>query len=199
MFCLIFIFASYAWFCAYQHTSRYRVPAVLPPQAFRAVQSHPDLIELLHGLAHQLGFVGEDTRLEVAGVGPFHPDACAGEVRAAEIDRATVEDQHLKMDPRAEHPFQPFRQRRVFVEVLAEGGAGFLGVDEAHLHALAHQLRQHGEERQRALPHPHVEVLDVGGANPQRPPDGGHSGEDEVVVVGIGDVGEHNTKMSKSF
>jgi len=86
---------------------RYRVPAVLPPQAFRAVQSHPDLVELQHGLAHQ--------------------------------------------------------------------------------------LRQHGEERQRALPHPHVEVFDVGGANPQRPPDGSHSGEDEVVMVGIGDVGEHNT------
>ena len=58
--------------------------------------------------AHQL--VGEEDRLEVAGVGPFHPDACAGEVRAAEIDRAAVEDQHLKVDPGTEHPLQPFRQ-----------------------------------------------------------------------------------------
>jgi len=33
------------------------------------VQFHPDLVELLHGLAHQLGFVGEEARLEVAGVG----------------------------------------------------------------------------------------------------------------------------------
>ena len=55
--------------CGIAEPSRYRVPAVLPPQAFRAVQSHPDLIELLHGLAHQFGLVGEDTRLEVAGVG----------------------------------------------------------------------------------------------------------------------------------
>jgi len=173
--------------------SRHWITAVLPSQAFRAVQSHPYLVELLHGLAHQFGFVGEEARLEVAGVGPFHPDARAREVRAAEIDHAAVEDQHLKVDPRAEHPLQSFRQRRVFVEVLAEGRSRFLGVDEPHLHALAHQLRQHGEERQRALPHPHVEVFDVCGANPQRPPDGGHSGEDEVVVVGIGDVGEHNT------
>ena len=172
---------------------RYRVPAVLPSQALPAVQSHPDLVELLHGLTHQLGFAGEDTRLEVAGVGPFHPDARTGEVRTAEIDRAAVEDQHLEVDPGTEHPFQSFRQRRVFVEVLSEGRSGFFGVDEAHLHALAHQLRQHGEERQRALPHPHVEVLDVCGADPQRPPDGGHAGEDEVVMVGIGDVGDHNT------
>ena len=84
------------------------------------MQSHPDLIELLHGLTHQFGFVGEEARLEVAGVGPFHPDACAGEVRAAEIDCAAVEDQHLEVDPGTEHPFQSFRQRRVLVEVLAE-------------------------------------------------------------------------------
>ena len=134
----------------------------------------------------------EEARLEVAGVGPFHADARAGKVRAAEIDRAAVEDQHLEMDPRTEHPLQSFRQRRVLVEVLAEGGAGFLGVDEAHLNSLAHQLRQHREERQRAVPDFHVEVFDVGGANPQRLPDGDHSGEDKVVVVGVGDVGEHN-------
>ena len=34
-----------------------------------------------------------------------------------------------------------------------------------------------------------LKVLDVGGANPQRLPHGGHAGEDEVVVVGVGDVG----------
>ena len=29
----------------------------------------------------------------------------------------------------------------------------------------------------------------IRGANPQRLPDGGHAGEDEVVVVGVGNVG----------
>ncbi len=98
---------------AYWHTSRYRVPAVLPPQAFRAVQSHPDLVELLHGLAHQ--------------------------------------------------------------------------------------LRQYREERKRAVPDFHVEVFDVRRANPQRLPDGGHAGEDEVVVVSVGNVGGwHNLDNCKN-
>ena len=46
----------------------------------------------------------EEARLEVAGVGPFHPNARAGEVRAAEIDRAAVEDQHLEVDTGTEYP-----------------------------------------------------------------------------------------------
>ena len=33
------------------------------------------------------------------------------------------------------------------------------------------------------------QLFTVGGADPQRLPDGGHAGEDEVVVVGIGDEG----------
>lgn len=175
--------------CGIAAQSRNRIPAVLPPQALRAVQAHPHLVELLHGLAHQFGLVGEEARLEVTGVGPFHPDARAREVRAAEIDRTAVEQQHLEVDPRAKHPLQPTCQRRVFVEVLAEGGTRFLGVDEAHLHALTHQLCQYCEERQRAVPDFHVEVLDVGRANPQRLPDGSHAGKDEVVMVGVRDVG----------
>ena len=34
-----------------------------------------------------------------------------------------------------------------------------------------------------------LQLFTVGGADPQRLPDGGHTGEDEVVMVGIGDVG----------
>ena len=34
-----------------------------------------------------------------------------------------------------------------------------------------------------------LQLFDVGGANPQRLPDGGHAGKDEVVMVGVGDVG----------
>ncbi len=42
------------------------------------------------------------------------------------------------------------------------------------------------------------QLFDVGGANPQRLPDGGHAGEDEVVMVGIGDVGGgHNPDVGE--
>ena len=68
------------------------------------MQSHPYFVELLHGLAHQLRLIGEDTRLKVAGVGSFHADARAGEVRAAEIGRAAVKDEHLEVNTGTEHP-----------------------------------------------------------------------------------------------
>ena len=38
MFKILFFLAGCAWFCTYQHTSRYRVPAILPPQARPAVR-----------------------------------------------------------------------------------------------------------------------------------------------------------------
>ena len=153
------------------------------------MQSHPHAVELLDGLRYEGGVVGEDARLEVAGVGSLHADARARKICAAEIDRVAVEDQHLEVHPRTEHPLQPLDERRVLVEILAEGWSRLLGVDEAHLHAFAHQLCQHREKRLRVGTHLHVEVFDVGGADPQRLPDGGHAGKDEVVMVGIGDVG----------
>lgn len=153
------------------------------------MQSHPHAVELLDGLRHEGGVVGEDARLEIAGILALHADACTGEVGTADIHLLTVEHQQFEVDARTERPFHPLDERRVLVEILAEGRSGFLGVDEAHLHALPHQLCQHREKRLRAGTHLHVEVFDVGGANLQRLPDGGHAGEDEVVVVGIGDVG----------
>ena len=183
---------------AHRMRLRYRVGAELAAFAGFAVQSHPHAVELLDGLRHEGGFVGEDARLEIAGVLALHADARTGEVGAADIHLLTVEHQQLEVDARTERPFHPLDERRVLVEILAEGGTGFLGVDEAHLHAFAHQLSQHREERLRAGTHLHVEVFDVGGADPQRLPDGGHSGEHEVVVVGVGDVGGgHNLNVGE--
>ncbi len=180
------------------HGLRYRVGAVLAAFAGFAVQSHPHAVELLDGLRHEGGVVGEDARLEVAGVLALHADARAGEVGAADIHLLTVEHQQFEVDTRTECPFHPFDERRVLVEILAEGGTGFLGVDEAHLHALPHQLRQHREKRLRAGTHLHVEVFDVGSTNPQRLPDGGHAREHEVVMVGVGDVGGgHNLNVGE--
>ena len=56
----------------------------------------------------------------------------------------------------------------VAVEVGAEVRPGLLGVDEPHLHALAEQFGQHPKERFLGLALRHVQVFDVGGADPQR-------------------------------
>lgn len=45
-----------------------------------------------------------------------------------------------------------------------------------------------------AIPNFHIEVLNVSRANPLRLPDGGHAGEGKVVMVSVGDLGEHNAK-----
>ena len=183
---------------AHRMRLRNRVGAELAAFAGFAVQSHPHAVELLDGLRHEGGLVGEDARLEIAGVFALHADARSGEVGAADIHLLTIEHQQFEVDARTERPFHPLDERRVSVEILAEGGTGFLGVDEAHLHALPHQLCQHREERLRTGTHLHVEVFDVGGADPQRLPDGGHAGEDEVVMVGIGDVGGgHNLNVGE--
>ena len=45
-----------------------------------------------------------------------------------------------------------------------------------------------------------LQLFTVGGADPQRLPDGGHTGEHEVVMVGVGDVGGgHNLNVGEEI
>lgn len=174
-----------------QNTSRYRIRTELPPFAGFAVLADPHVVELVHRLFHDFGLVGEDARLEVSLAIGFHTDTSAGEVRAADIDLLTVEDQHLEMHPRTKYPLQSVEKHRIFVEVLTEVRAGFLRVDEPYLHPAPYQLGNKREKRFLLLAHLHVKVLDVGGADPEGVLHGGHTGEDGGVVGGVGDVGEH--------
>lgn len=64
-----------------------------------AVFAYPDGIELVHGLLHQFGIVGEDARFEVASAVAFHADACAGEVGAADVGNLVIKNQDLEMYP----------------------------------------------------------------------------------------------------
>jgi len=72
--------------------SHYRIRTELPPFAGFAVFANPHVVELVHRLLHDFGVVGEDARLEVSLAIGFHTDTSAGEVRAADIDCAAVED-----------------------------------------------------------------------------------------------------------
>ena len=164
-----------------------RIPAKILPFAGLAVFSNPNIIELVHSLLNQFGVVGEDTSLEVAGAIAFHADACASEVGAADVGYLVIEDQNFEMHPWTKRPFQTIKQSRVFVEVLAEGGTWFFGVDEPHLNAFFDELRQDRKEGLRLRPDLDIQVFDVGGANPKAAFDLGHAGKDFRVVGSIGD------------
>ena len=138
--------------------------------------SYPNRIELVHGLLDQLGIVGEDAGLEVAGAVAFHADACAGEVSAADVGNLVIENQNLEMYPWTKRPFQAIKQVRVFVEVLAEGGTWLFGMDEPHLNAFFNELSQYRKEGLRLRPDLDIKVFDVGGANPKAAFDLGHMG-----------------------
>ena len=88
-----------------------------------AVLADPNVVKLLHGLLDDLRIIGQDAGLEVALIAALHANACPGEVSAADIYLLAVKDQHLEVNPGAEHPFQPVIQHRIPVKVLPETSA----------------------------------------------------------------------------
>jgi hypothetical protein len=168
-----------------------RVAAKGFPFAGLAVFAYPNRIELVHGLLNQLRVVGEDASLEIAGAIAFHADACAGEVGAADVGNLAIKNQDLEMYPWAKRPLQAIKQGGVFVEVLAERGAWFFGVDEPHLNAFFDELRQDRKEGLRLRPDLDIQVFDVSGANPKAAFDLGDSSEDFGVMGRIGDEFQH--------
>ncbi len=136
--------------------------------AFLALAATPHLVKLLAGSGHEGGVIGEDAGLEVAAAGRLHAHARAGEVGTAHVADHLVDDDDFEVYTRAEGAFQQLGEARVAVEVGAEVRSGLLGVDEPHLHAFAEQFGQHPEERLLGFPLKHVQVFDVGGADPQR-------------------------------
>ena len=50
----------------------------------------------VHGLLHDFWVISQDTSLEVTSRFCFHSDACAGKVRAADINLFAVKDKHFK-------------------------------------------------------------------------------------------------------
>ena len=155
--------------------------------AFLALAAAPHFVELLAGGGHEGGVVGEDAGLEVAAAGRLHAHARAGEVGAAHVADGLVDDDDLEMDARAKGTFQQLGETRVAVEVGAEVRPRFLGVDEPHLHALAEQFGQHPEKRLFSFSLKHVQVFDVGGANPQRVLGLHREVKHGGVVGGVGD------------
>ena len=157
--------------------------------AFLALAAAPYLVKLLAGGGHEGGVVGEDAGFEIAAAGRLHAHARAGEVGAAHVANHLVDDDDFEVYARAEGAFQQLGEARVAVEVGAEVRSGLLGMDEPHLHALAEQFGQHPEEWFLGLALRHVQVLDVGGADPQRLFDLHREVKDGGVMGGVSDEG----------
>lgn len=137
----------------------------------------PYVVELVHRLFHDFGVVGEETRLEVSLAIGFHADTSPGEIRTSDIDLLTVEDQHLEMHPRTEHPLQSVEKHRMLVEIFSEIRTWFFRMNKANLNATFDKLGNEREKRFLLLAHIHVKILDVGGADPEGVFRGGHAGE----------------------
>ena len=69
-----------------------------------AVLAHPDVVELLHGLLDDLRIIGQDACLKVTLIAALHADASAREVSATDVHLLAVKNQHLEVNPGAQHP-----------------------------------------------------------------------------------------------
>ena len=123
------------------------IPAKILPFAVLTAMALPYAVEMVGGGIDQLGFVGEDTGLEVAVVVAFHAYAGAREVGGADVGGGAVENHYLEMNPWAESPFQPAPQPRILVEILAEVLTWFFGVQQTNVDTSFQQLVEHRQKR----------------------------------------------------
>ena len=143
--------------------------------------------------------VREDSRLKVATEGAFHADAGSSQVCRADVGGFEVENYHLEMHSRTHDAFEVGRKNLIAVEIFSEVRAGFLGVNETHAHAALEESCELSEQRNRFAVLFYIDVLDVGGADPERFADGRDTGNHFGIVFFVLDVlgeGRHRKKYS---
>lgn len=167
--------------------------------AFFAVGAHPKRVELFDGGFNDLRVVREDSRFKVAAEGTFHADACACQVCRADVSGFKVENHHLEMHSRTHDAFEVGCENFIAVEIFAEVRAGFLGVNQSYAHSALEQSCELSEQRYRFAVLLHINILDVGGADPERFADCCNTGNHFGIVFFVLDVlGEcrHRKKYS---
>ena len=156
--------------------------------AFFAVGTHPKRVELFDGRFNDLRVVREDSRFEVATEGAFHADAGSGQVCRADVDGFEVKYHHLEMHSRTHDAFEVGRENLIAVEIFAKVRAGFLSVNESHAYAALEQSGELSEQRYRFAVLLDVNILDIGGANPERFVDCRDTGNHFGIVFFVLDV-----------
>ena len=143
--------------------------------------------------------IREDSRFEVAAEGAFHADAGSSQVCRADVGGFEVENYHLEMHSRTHDAFEVGRENLIAVEIFAEVRAGFFCMNEPHAHAALEQSCELSEQRYRFAVLLHINILDVGGADPERFADCRDTGNHFGIVFFVLDVlGErrHRKKYS---
>ncbi len=167
--------------------------------AFFAVGAHPKRVKLFDGGFNDLRVIREDSRLEVTAEGTFHADACACQVCRANVGSFKVENHHLEMHSRAHDAFEVGCENFIAVKILAEVRAGFFCVNESHAYTTLEESCELSEQRYRFAVLLDVNILDVGGADPERFADCCNTGNHFGIVFFVLDVlGErrHRKKYS---
>ena len=143
--------------------------------------------------------VREDSCFKVAAEGAFHADACACQICRADVSGFEVENHHLEMHSRAHDAFEVGCENFIAVKILAEVRAEFFSVNESHAYAALEQSGELSEQRYRFAVLLDVNILDIGGANPERFADCRDTGNHFGIVFFVLDVlGErrHRKKYS---
>lgn len=145
----------------------------------------PEGVEFLHEGKDEAGIVGQDPGFPVAAVVVFGTDAGSGEVGAAEVGAAAVNDYGFGVQPGAEHALEllPGEQLGKTVEILAESWTGFLGVHESDGNSGTDQFGEHRQKRDKASAPGDVQVLQIGGGDPEKFSRLGDLLHDETGVV----------------
>lgn len=132
------------------------------------MRANPECVELIDGGFHELGVVGEDACLEVATELAFHTDSRSSEVCRTDIDRLQIKNQHLEVHPRTQHSFQAGCENGIFVEILTEIRSWLFGVNQANAHTPLEKSGNLSQQGNGAVALFHIQILNVGSANPQR-------------------------------
>ena len=156
--------------------------------AFFAVGAHPKRVKLFDGGFNDLRVIREDSRFEVAAEGAFHADAGSSQVCRADVGGFEVENHHLEMHSRTHNAFEVGCENLIAVEIFAEVRAGFFCMNEPHAYAALEQSCELSEQRYRFAVLLDVNILDIGGANPERFADCCNTGNHFGIVFFVLDV-----------
>ena len=113
--------------------------------------------------------VGDKAGFEVSPQRALRADASAGEIGGADEGFLSVHDDRLGVDAGAENALEKFAvdERGIAVKVLPESRAGFLGVEESDRDPVVDHVGENFEEGNKAATFFNVEILEIGGDDPE--------------------------------
>lgn len=193
------IFADSGKFLIGFIVSSHWVSAKISAFAGFAMLAHPNFVELVHCLFNDFGVIGQDTGFKISTMVGFHTDARPCKICAAYIYFLTIENKHFEMYTRAQHSFQTVVKHGIFIKILAKVLPRLLCVNKPHLYTSLNKLGNQPQKRLLLLARIHIKVFDVGSTNPKSALHVEATREDAVVVVGVGDVGEHNIMIEDLY